>query len=174
MNMTLLFLLTQSFAGEPQRCVATWSGPVEGCQVRDAFEVSGGGPSLAAAEASTRKALAKALYKYGLAWRIDSPLVDPKELEACAPRAEAAHAECFPIATGHAPAYCFVTLDDAVCWDGEVLNLELPGWKAPDAARTLMCAAVDKRIVAQNYTDVDKQRVKCAAACAAKTKVNCP
>lgn len=174
MAMTILLFIANSFAADPQVCVATWSGAVEGCQVREAFEVSGGGRTVAAAEKSTRAALSKALSKYGLAWRIDAPLLDPADLAACGAKAEAAHAECFPVPTGNTPAYCFVTLDDASCWDGEVLNLELPGWKAPDSARTLMCDAVDKRLLAQNYTDVDKLRVKCAASCAAKTKVNCP
>lgn len=173
MSMTILLFVAQSFAADPQVCVATWAGAVEGCQIRDTFEVSGGGRTLAAAEKNTKTALDKALHKYGLAWRIDSPLVDPSELDQCAPKAEAAHAECFPVPTGTAAAYCFVTLEDPTCWDGEVLNLELPGWKAPDAARSLMCEAVDKRIIAQNYTDVDKQRVKCAASCTAKTKVKC-
>lgn len=174
MLMTILLFVAQSFAGDPQVCVATWAGPVEGCQVREAFELSAGGRTVAAAEKATRSAMAQALSKYGLAWRIDSPLVDPAELSACTAKAEAAHAECFPVPTGTKPAYCFVTLDDPTCWDGEVLNLELPAWKAPDAARTLMCDAVDERLIAQNYADVDKLRVKCVASCAAKTKVKCP
>ena len=172
--MSMLLFVTAGFAGEPQRCVATWAGATEGCQIRDSFEVSGAGRTADAAEKDARDALAKALSKYGLAWRIDSPLVDPKELSECQAKSDAAHTECFPIPTGNSPAYCFVTLDDATCWDGEVLNLELPGWKVPDAAREMMCAAVDKRLVEKNYTDVDKQRVKCEAVCAAKTKVNCP
>lgn len=172
--MLILFIHSLAFAGEPQRCVATWAGATEGCTIRDSFELAGAGKSQSAAEKSTRTALAEALRKAGLAWTIDSPLVDPQELSGCAAKAEAAHVDCFPIPTGNTPAYCFVTLDDASCWDGEVLNFELPAWKAPDRARKEMCAAVDARLVAQNYTDVDKLRVKCAAACAAKTKVNCP
>ena len=170
----LIVFLSVASAGEPSRCVAAWAGAVEGCNIRQTFEVAGGGANEAAATKSAREALKDALHKYTMAWRLSAPLADPKEVAACDAKADAAHAECFPVPTKNEKAYCFITFADTACWDGEVLNVETQDWKAPDAGRKLMCAAVDKRVVEQNYSGVDQRRADCAASCAGNTKVNCP
>lgn len=170
----ILISTLAALAGEPNRCVAAWTGPVTGCNVRESFDITAGGASDKAAQKATRGALEAALMAYAAAWKAQSPLVDPAETSQCAAKAAAVSVDCFPDATLADDKFCYVTLDDANCWTGDVLKIELTGHKAWDQGRKDMCAAVDKHLVAQNYADVELRRTQCAASCAAKTKANCP
>ncbi len=171
--MVLLTTLVAT-AAEPFRCVAAWSGAVAGCNVRESFDITAGGASEKAAQKATRGALEAALAAYASAWKVASPLVDPAETAECAAKAAATSVDCYPDATLADEKFCYVTLDDANCWSGDVLKVEITGHKSWDQGRKDMCAAVDKHLVAQNYTDVELRRSQCAASCAARTKVNCP
>ncbi len=170
----LFILLSVATAGEANRCVAAWSGPAEGCNVRESFDITAGGSSEKTAEKATRAALEAALRAYTTYWKVQSPLVDPAETASCNARAADAHVNCFPDATLADQKYCYVALESAECWTGEVLKIELTGYKSWDQGRKDMCAAVDKHLVAQNYTDLELRRTKCAAECVARTRVNCP
>ncbi|MBM4390550.1 MAG: hypothetical protein FJ090_05470 [Deltaproteobacteria bacterium] len=170
----MIMLLSVATAGEPNRCLAAWSGTAEGCNVRETFDIASGGSSEKSAEKATRAALEAALRAYTIYRKLQSPLADPAETASCDARAADAHVNCFPDATLADPKYCYVALDSAECWTGEVIKFELTGYKAWDRGRKDMCAAVDKHLVAQNYTELELRRTKCAAECAAHTKVNCP
>ena len=170
----LLLTTLVATAADPARCVAAWNGAVAGCNVRESFDITAGGASDKAAQKATRSALEAALLAYAAAWKAASPLVDPAETAQCAAKAASTSVDCFPDPTLADEKFCYATLDDANCWPGDVLKLELTGHRSWDQGRKDMCAAVDKHLVAQNYADVEQRRSQCAASCVAKTKVNCP
>jgi hypothetical protein len=172
--MLTILLVHTALAADPVRCVATLSTPTEGCMIRDTLSLTAGGRTEAAATKAARAALKDALGKAGEAFRRLQPAANPKDLLACDALVETAHVDCFPDAGLAQPKYCFVTLDDADCWDGDVLELEDTGWKVFDAGRKTMCAAVDERAVKQAYGDVETRRAKCAASCTGHTQVRCP
>ncbi len=169
---TLLTLATA--LAEPNRCVATVRLPAEGCIVRGEYTVNGAARTEAAATKAARAALSDAVAKGVTALRVAQPGVQERDLETCAARVKDAYVECFPEPRLAEPLYCFVSLADESCWTGDVLTLEDTGWKVYGAGRDMMCAAVDQRLVEQNYTDVARSRARCAASCARDVQVRCP
>ncbi|GDX83553.1 hypothetical protein LBMAG42_53640 [Deltaproteobacteria bacterium] len=171
--MILLFV-SLAHAGDPYRCVATVAPPVPTCAVHGTFTVTAGAKTEAAATKAARAALAKALVKTAESFQLAQPAADPAELAGCSAVGDAAHVDCFPDAGLKETRFCLVTLADTECWGGDVLELEDVGWKVFEAGTDKMCAAVDAKLVTQNYTDVAVRRAKCAAACLSQTQVRCP
>lgn len=169
-----LVLASLASAG-PSRCVATWTGPVPGCAIRGEVAASATALSEPAAQRALRHALEEAIDRSVAATRARIPSLESAQFVLCAEKIQdAAFVNCFEDATLAEPAFCFVSLDDPACWSGEVLHVEAVGWVAHRLGRDRMCAAVDKRLVAQDYTDVATRRAICADACAAHTTVRCP
>lgn len=172
---SLLLLLTSvANAGDPYRCVATVAPPVPTCAVHGTFTVTAGAKTEPAATKAARRALGKALVKTAESFQLAQPAADPTELSGCAAVAEAAHVDCFPDAALKETRFCLVTLADTECWAGDVLEIEEVGWKVFESGTDKMCAAVDTKLVTQNYTDVAIRRAKCAASCLSQTQVRCP
>ncbi len=173
--MFSLFLFsTLANAGDPYRCVATVAPPVPTCSVHGTFTVTAGAKTEAAATKAARAALAKALVKTADAFLLAQPAADAAELSGCSAVADTAHVDCFPEAGLKDTKFCFVTLADPECWTGDVLDVEEVGWKVFEAGTDKICAAVDARLVTQNYTDMAVRRAKCAASCLSQAQVRCP
>ena len=170
----LLFLLNVAFAGDPVRCVATLTVPTEGCTLHGNFTITEAGRTEAAASRAARATLAEALDRAGKAFMLVQPNANLKEVIACSALVETAHMDCFPEARLKEKQYCFITLDDADCWSGDVLEIEDTGWKVFSEGTQKMCAAVDAQLVTKNYTDMEVKRATCSASCITKTQVRCP
>ncbi len=170
----LWFLLSTAAFAAPNRCVATLALPAPGCGLRGPITVTDAAPSEVAATQAARKALGKAVQSAIAAVQVERPLLLPDAVAGCEAAVAAAHVECFPDARLADPHYCFVSLAETSCWGGDVLTLEDRGWKVFAAGRSLLCKAVDDRLVAQNYADVVTTRARCAAVCAAQVQVRCP
>jgi hypothetical protein len=171
--LSLTMLLSTAVAGEPVRCVAVLETPKAACALHHSFSVTGAGPNEVAATRAARTALEKAVSSSVTAQVTAQPLVtiDPAQ---CSALAKNAHVDCFPEAALAQTAYCFVSLADPACWDGEVLTVEDKGWRVFARGTAEMCQAVDKRVVAQNYNDTETRRLACAASCLRSTAVRCP
>lgn len=174
-GMLLFGTVALALAAEPNRCVVSWSPPTSGCAIRTTIEAHGSGPNRKAAERAARKQLGVAIDATALSQmaRLGTPVLG--DFSSCKDDVATAYIDCFPDTTLSAPdALCFVTLDDVECWNGDVLHVETLGWKALEEGRKQMCAAVDARIVALNYTDMVPKQAICKAACEVKTVVRCP
>jgi hypothetical protein len=170
----MLVLVAGALAG-PSRCVATWTGPVEGCALRAEVVASGAGPSEKAAERALHKQLTRVVDRSVAAALARMSLADESQFRGCEDVVQAkAYVNCFEEPALASPAFCFVDLPDPTCWTGEVLQVEDVAWRALEVGRHKMCAAVDARLVAQNYTDMAARRAICAASCESKTTVRCP
>lgn len=170
----MLVLASLASAG-PSRCVATWSGPVEGCALRGEVAASGAGLSEKAADRAVRKHLARVVDRSIAASLARMTIADESQFRSCEAVVQAkAYVNCFEDPALAAPSFCFVDLPDPTCWTGEVLQVEDVGWRALERGRDKMCAAVDARLVSQNYTELPTRRAVCAAACETKTTVRCP
>lgn len=172
--MLVLAFVSLVSAG-PSRCVATWTGPSEGCGIRGEVKAAAAGPSEKAAARAAEKHLAKVAELTAAAQRARSPGRTEQEFAGCAAAVKAdAYVNCFADASLADEALCFVELVDPECWNGQVLTVDGVGWEMVAEGRRQMCEAVDARLVQQNYTDLATRRAVCAAACASKTTVRCP
>ncbi len=171
----LSLILSWSFAlaGEPTRCVASIPMPTAACTLRGEFVVTAGGRTEAAAAKAARAALSEALSK-SVAHLLRAQSAAKVDAAACAASVADAHVDCFPDATLSQSRYCFVSLVDERCWEKEVLTVEDVGWKVYGRGTAEMCKAVDARLVAQGFNDVEARRVECAASCIKATTVSCP
>lgn len=169
-------MLVPLAAAGPSRCVATWTGPVPGCAIRGEVVATAAGMSEKGAERALRRQLDIVVERTVAATRARVPTMEPAQFVTCAEAIQAAaFVNCFEDAALAVPAFCFVSLDDPTCWPGDVLEVDgLPGWRASEVGRDKMCAAVDARLVAQDYTDLAGRRAICAASCASKAVVSCP
>ena len=170
----MFFLLSAAAFATPNRCVATLTLPAPACALRGSITVTDAATSEPAATRAARKALGNAVRAAVAAVKAESPLVLPDLVAGCDAAVATAHVECFPDLQLAESKYCFATLADTSCWDGEVITLEDRGWKVFGAGRAMICKAVDDRLIAQNYADVAVARARCAAACAAEAQVRCP
>lgn len=172
----MLLLLAFAFASEPpNRCVVSWSPPASDCAIRTTIDAQGAGPNRKSAERAARRQLEVAIDATALALiaRLGTPI--PSDFSGCKVAVDSAYVDCYPdTSLAAADALCFVTFDDGDCWNGDVMHLETTGWKALAMGRDMMCAAVDARIVSQNYTDAVQKQAICKASCATKTVVRCP
>lgn len=172
--MSLLLLAALALAGEPTRCVAQWSGPVEGCQLRGSYSFT----ATASTEKGARKALGKHMQEAvdlaGKAERARVTTLNEGQFILCQDAVAKSFVNCFPEPHLDQELLCFAELKDKECWDGEVLPIEDVGWRALVAGRKKMCDEVDAFLVAQNYTDLETRRTTCAARCVAETTVKCP
>lgn len=171
-----MVLLTAVLAfAEPTRCVSTWQ-PSSGCAIRGEVKATAAAGSENAARKASLRQLREVAKLSVAATRARLPTLPEADFAACDARViEEAHTSCFADDTLADPeALCFVELKDPECWAGTVLQLDEGGVGAIAAGREMMCAAVDARLVAQNYTDVATRRVVCKASCAAQTSVSCP
>ncbi len=167
--------LAFAWAGEPTRCVATWTADTPACALRGEFAGMGAAPSLDAAERSARKHLATVLERSQAAMRAVNPNIVSAQFMMCQEKAtEFAHVNCFAEPSLVGPTYCFAELADRECWDGEVLAVGGPAWRALDLGRRELCEKVDARLVQLNYSDMGVRRVTCAASCEATAMVRCP
>lgn len=172
--MTLLLISLALAGDDATRCVAEWTGPVEGCALR--------GPWHFEATSSTEKGARKALKKYvaeatSLAQAAEKERIKTLtdgQFVLCSDALEKAFVNCFPEPTLDQAGVCFVELKDKDCWNGDVLTVEDVGWRALAEGRQEMCAAVDAYLVQQNYTDVASRRVQCKSTCTSQTVVRCP
>lgn len=170
----MLLLLSLAFA-EPVRCTATWSTAVSGCQVRGPVRAEATAGGEASARDRVLAQLAEELALFGVAARLRSPMLAEADFARCGEVAEAgAMVSCFPEPALVGTHLCFADLAAAECWNGDVLSFEAPGVRAQELGRRQMCAAVDARLVAQNYTGLPLRRATCAARCEAETRVRCP
>lgn len=172
--MTLLLAALALAGDDSTRCVAQWTGPVEGCQLRGSWDFS--------ATASTEKGARKALQRH-----MNEVIDRAKKAEIsrvntltegqfilCEDVVPKAFVNCFPEPHLDQDLMCFAELKDRDCWNGEILPVEDIGWRALQVGRSQMCAAVDRHIVTQGYTDAEARRVACASTCMAETVVRCP
>lgn len=171
--LSLILLSSLALAGEPTRCVASIPMPTAACGLRGEFVVTAGGRTEAAATKAARSALTEALSK-SVAHLLRAQPAATVDASACAASVADAHVDCFPDATLSQSRYCFVTLTDDRCWEKEVLTVEDVGWKVYSRGTAEMCKAVDARLVAQGFNDVETRRVECAASCLKATTVSCP
>lgn len=170
-----LLLVALALAGDdPTRCVAQWTGPVEGCQLRGTLQFS----ATASTEKGARKALAKHMTEaVRLAEKAELArltTLSEGQFVRCDEAVAKSFVNCFPEPHLDQELLCFAELKDRECWDGEILTVEDVGWRALVAGRRTMCAEVDRYLVRQNYTDLETRRLACAARCASDTTVRCP
>jgi hypothetical protein len=170
----MVLLLALTAWADPVRCTATWSAPVVGCQVRGPVRVEATAAWERAARAQVVDQLGEVLTLHGVAARLKSTMLAEADFGACGTEAEAALLSCFPEPALTGTHLCFADFAARECWTGDVLNFEISGVRALDEGRERMCAAVDERIVALNYTDTAWRRASCAARCEAETRVRCP
>ncbi|MSQ00675.1 MAG: hypothetical protein EXR71_02145 [Myxococcales bacterium] len=170
----VLFVLSTAALAAPSRCVATLALPVPACSLGGPITVTDAAPAEPAAKRAARNALGHAVQAAVAAIKTESPLFAADLLAGCGEAVAAATVECFPDARLADEQYCFVSLAEASCWGGEVLTLEDRGWKVFAAGRSMMCKAVDDRLVARNFADVAIVRARCAAVCASQVQVRCP
>lgn len=170
LSMSLGFAL----AGQPAWCVASWQAPEPGCAIEGRIVSSAAGPSLEAAEAAARKRLGR-VANLAADDLVGNQFAAPAQVGYCEALArENAEVSCSDVQSASDGDYCFVTFEDADCWDGTVLTVERGGWQAVVRGRQRMCAAVDAREVRQNYGNVDERRTRCAERCATGVVVSCP
>jgi hypothetical protein len=171
----MLLAIASLALATPARCVATWTGPVPGCALRGEIVASAAGPNEKAAERALRRQLERVTELSVAAQRTKRATQVDEAFSMCADTVPTrAFVNCFAEPALAAPALCFVELPDPTCWTGEVLQIDAVGWQAVGTGRDAMCKAVDARLVAQNYTDLEARRAVCAASCASKTTVRCP
>lgn len=172
MSLSLLFA-SFALAGDPVRCVASLQAPSPTCGLTAEFTINAGGLTESAATRAARQALQRAVDSSIKAAQAIYPH-EVRDAPGCRAAAETAHVDCFPDAALAKPQYCFVAFENRGCWTDDVLTVEVAGWKVFTHGTNEMCKAVDARLVAQNYIDVQHRRVQCAAACLRETKVTCP
>ena len=168
-------LITVAMAGEPTRCVATWTGPVAGCGLSGTYTVE---ETASTAKGAERGAHAELLHLLDLqiaARRIAVSALTESNFAMCKQEAATAFVSCFAEpALGRADAFCFAVFDAPDCWPGEVLSYQDDAWRVLDEARSDMCARSDAWLVAQNYSNLEIRRADCAARGEAKRTVPCP
>ena len=171
----LLALAALATAG-PLRCVASWSGPVEGCALWGDLQAEASGANERAATRAARRQLEMVAQRSVRAYASRFPQYDQQEFERCAALVrDRSFVNCFPDpALAAADALCFVELDDTACWGGQVLTVEGPGWEVLARGRAQMCEAVDAWLVSKSFSDREVMRAWCAASCLARTTVRCP
>lgn len=171
----MLFLLTSlALAAEASWCIASWDAPASSCAIDGRMTASAAGVNEDAAADAARRRLGR------VAQLAANDLVGYRELRAddlagCAETVpDEAEVSCQPVESPVDGDYCFVTFDDAGCWDGTVLTVSRGGWQAVVIGRERMCNAVDARLARLRYTNSDERRKECSARCAAEAVVSCP
>ncbi len=171
--MFFSLVTASALAGDPVRCVASVQAPTTDCGLRGEFSVTAAARTERAATTAARAALSETLGK-AVAHVLLSQPASTLDSAKCTALVADAHVNCFPDAALAKPLYCFVSLPDERCWNGEVLTVEDVGWKVFGRGTAEMCKAVDARLVGQNFTDLAVRRAECAASCLKATTVSCP
>jgi hypothetical protein len=173
--MIVLLATLALAAGDGVHCVAVWRAPVPGCPLDGAIEASATRGTVDAAARAARRSLARALEfagdqivervqnRYSAEFALCEDLVEEGSDLICTEAQSAVDGDL-----------CFITFDDAECWDGTVATFDRSGWRSALAERAEFCDAVDDRIVAQNYRGLEERRQSCQERCAVGATVSCP
>lgn len=168
-----MFLLVPLAMAEPARCVASWTGSSPGCQLRGELRAEVTGPSENSARRSLLRELQRVAEFASTAQQAQIPTMTTADFNACPDTVATAFVNCFAEPALSQELLCFVEFADTTCWSGDILHLEEVGWRALDAGGRRMCAAVDERLVLQDYTDLELRRADCRARCEQRTTVRC-
>lgn len=168
----LLLVLIQSAFAVPVRCTATFVGPAPGCNVLGTITVDGTGRSDARASRSAERALGGVLEARAAEALVKNPSLRPEDFEGCSGTSDRT-ISCKEDRSLALTGVCFAQFDDALCWQGDVLNWVGPGARALDHGRALMCSDVDAYVDQLDYSNEDTLRAQCASLCLTSTRVNC-
>lgn len=175
--MFAILLAAAALAAPPVRCEAVFSGPSSACALSGEWSTTGTGKNEATARRNAERRLAtlieSAVERQSLATAgTMAAATSAQDALTCGEAvADQARVFCYEEPSLSAKQLCFADLKRSSCWREGPINTEAPGWRAMELGRAQLCEQVDRTLVEDDATLLD--RLSCQVECLQETQVRC-